>query len=582
MCGIAGGMSKTGHPPSDKILSALEAALRHRGPDGKGRHVADHVGLVHTRLAIIDPAEGAQPFVSTDGVAVVANGEIYNDLELRKDLNTSAYQTGSDNESILHLYLRYGTAFAKHLRGMYAVAVYDPRNKSLVLARDPFGIKPLYVADSPSGFWFASEPQALVSAGLIHSEENPTARDELLALQFTCGPETALRGIWRLSPGETFVVRDGQITERRRIASVASYVPAEPNPIEAFDRLWEDSIRTHRRSDVPYGVFLSGGTDSAAVVAAMAALEDRPVIAYTAGFVGGNFHDERDQAAVIAAAAGADHRPIEISATDFWTHLPAIVACMDDPVADYAIIPTYLLAKAAVKDVKVVLTGEGGDEVFAGYGRYRAGRRPWPFRKSPWSRNVLARAGVLREQSTKWRDSIASKEAALSDEPGSNLQKLQALDMAHWLPDDLLLKVDRCLMAHGVEGRVPFLDGPLAAFGFHLPDHDKIHGRLGKWTLRRWLSEKMPEALPFSRKRGFSVPVGHWIAHQGPALASLVSKQSGVAGCCDPAAVARMFNSLRPETAFPAWVLLFYALWHQCHILGLPHDGSVLDVLAQR
>ena len=155
MCGIAGGMSKTGHPPSDKILSALEAALRHRGPDGKGRHVADHVGLVHTRLAIIDQAEGAQPFVSTDGVAVVANGEIYNDLELRKDLNTSAYQTGSDNESILHLYLRYGTAFAKHLRGMYAVAVYDPRNKSLVLARDHFGIKPLYVADSPSGFWFA-------------------------------------------------------------------------------------------------------------------------------------------------------------------------------------------------------------------------------------------------------------------------------------------------------------------------------------------------------------------------------------------------------------------------------------------
>ncbi|MBT4739166.1 MAG: asparagine synthase (glutamine-hydrolyzing), partial [Rhodospirillaceae bacterium] len=404
-------MTKTGFQPQDQTLSKLTAALRHRGPDGEGLHVADKVGLIHTRLAIIDPEHGAQPFVANNSVALVANGEIYNDLDIRRDLVESAFRTGSDNESILHLYLRHGVAFAQHLRGMYAVALYDPRDKSLILARDPFGIKPLYIAEMPDGFWFSSEPQALVTAGVLVPEVNEQARDELLALQFSTGPETAFRGIKRVEPGETLVVRDGRIVDRSRLEPLSKEQFPHSNAVQTFETLWMDSVDAHRRSDVPYGVFLSGGIDSAAVMAAMARLEDRPVIAYTAGFAGGTVHDEREHAAAVANATQADHRAIEISPDVFWSYLPAMASCMDDPVADYAVVPTYMLAKAAAQDVKVVLTGEGGDEVFAGYGRYRASRRPWPFRKRPWSRHVFDRTGVLRQQPSEWRQTLAASES---------------------------------------------------------------------------------------------------------------------------------------------------------------------------
>jgi asparagine synthase (glutamine-hydrolysing) len=582
MCGIAGGMGKGGRPPNPDILGKFTDALQHRGPDGDGQHVADHVGLVHTRLAIIDLEHGNQPFVSSEGVTLVANGEIYNDLELRHDLADSAFQTGSDNESILHLYLKHGFEFAEKLSGMYAAALYDPRSKSLVLARDPFGIKPLYIAETDDGFWFASEPQALIAAGVVVAEENELARDQLLALQYTCGSETAFRNIKRVGPGETLIVRDGRIVNRLRVNPLQKPERVDGNSLSTFDGLWMNAVDRHRRSDTPYGLFLSGGVDSAAVLAAMVKLEDRPVVAYTAGFAGGDFHDERDHARVVAKAAGADHRAIEITAADFWSDLPAMVACMDDPVADYAIVPTYALAKVAKEDVKVVLTGEGGDEIFAGYGRYRAGRRPWPFRKKPWSRNSLGKANVLRRESETWREDINQSEREFKGNNWSNLQALQALDIAYWLPDDLLTKVDRCLMAHGLEGRVPFLDRDLAAFGFNCTDDDKIKGRLGKQVVRHWLANEMPEAQPYSKKRGFSVPVGHWIGQRGKALAPLVSKQAGVAAACDPEAVSSLFSNITAETAFPAWQLLFYALWHQVHVSGLPRNGSVFEVLSQR
>lgn len=582
MCGIAGGMGKDGRPPSPEILEKLTDALRHRGPDGDGQHVADHVGLVHTRLAIIDLEHGNQPFVSSEGVALVANGEIYNDLELRSDLTESAFQTGSDNESILHLYLKHGFEFAEKLSGMYAAVLYDPRSKSLVLARDPFGIKPLYTVETDDGFWFASEPQALIAAGVVIAEENEQARDQLLALQYTCGSETAFRNIRRVEPGETLIVRAGRVVNRLRMDPLLKRAPVDGSSAQTFDRLWINAVDRHRRSDTPYGLFLSGGVDSAAVLAAMAKLDDRPVVAYTAGFAGGDFHDERDQARVVAKAAGADHRAIEITAADFWADLPAMVACMDDPVADYAIVPTYALAKVAKEDVKVVLTGEGGDEIFAGYGRYRAGRRPWPFRKKPWSRNSLGKTNVLIRQPETWREDIDQAEQEFEANHWSKLQALQALDIAYWLPNDLLTKVDRCLMAHGLEGRVPFLDRDLAAFGFNSSDDDKIKGRLGKQIVRHWLAKEMPEAQPYSKKRGFSVPVGHWIGQQGKVLAPLVSKQVGVAAICNPEAVHKMFSNITSETAFPAWQLLFYALWHQVHVTGLPRNGSVFEVLSQR
>lgn len=582
MCGIAGGMTKTGRPVSGQILTVMQNSLRHRGPDGEGRYAAGPVGMVHTRLAIVDTVHGIQPFIADDGTVLVANGEIYNDLAIRADLADTIYKTGSDNESALHLYRRHGTDFARHLRGMFAMALFDPAEDRLVLARDPFGIKPLYVVETSDAFWFASEAQALLASGVIPRTENEGARNQLLALQYTCGVQTVFQGIVRLEPGETVVIKQGRPVERFRTDPLNGPGRDGQESLSEFNRLWMESVDLHRRADVPYGVFLSSGTDSASILTAMSQLSDRPVIAFTAGFSGTAVHDERDQASQLAKTVGAEHHSIEIGANDFWDYLPAIAGALDDPVADYAVVPTYLLAKEAAKSVKVVLTGEGGDEVFAGYGRYRSGRRPWPFRRRPWARHSLAKAGVLRDPPQHWRDDLAATEEQSENRHLTPLQRLQALDISHWLPNDLLTKVDRCLMAHGLEGRVPFLDGPLAAFGFGLPDNEKIQGRLGKRIVRRWLAVHRPESRPFERKRGFSVPVGEWIVAKGSQLAPLVAGQAGVAACCDSAAVEHLFRTTSAHKAFPAWILLFYALWHQCHIQGIDTVGTVFDVLAEQ
>ncbi len=568
--------------PPRETLQKLAAALHHRGPDGHAVHVKDATGLVHTRLAIVDLAGGAQPLIAEDGVALIANAEIYNDLDLRKQMRNAKFATGSDCESPLHLYRKVGENFATELRGMYAIAIYDPTKQQLVLARDPFGIKPLYFAQTKEGFCFASEPQALVAAGLIECDVNPGAVDELLALQFSSKPETAFQGIQRVAPGETLVIKGGEIIHRHLISAIPRPQVSklsEDEALKAFEQAWRDSIAVHRRADVPYGMFLSGGIDSTSVLAMMAAQEPRAVLAYTAAFPGTGVHDERMQARDVARAFKATHIEVEITPADFWQRLPEIVAAMDDPVADYAIIPSYLLAERAKADVKVILSGEGGDELLAGYGRYRAARRPWPFAKKPWNKNQLHQLGVLR-QSNNWRGSVDERERSLAAAGYRGLQASQAVDIQTWLPNDLLLKVDRCLMVHGIEGRVPFLDPVVAQAVFSLSDDLKIKDGLGKHILRKWLAAKLPQYPAFDRKRGFSVPVGEWIAAEGPRLASLVAGQPGVVELCYPEKVRALFaeNSAKHGTA--QWLLLFYALWHNRHILGRTSAGSVFDALA--
>lgn len=582
MCGIAGAMTKSGQSLPQDILFRMQDRLYHRGPDSKGHFVTDSVGLVHTRLSIIDTEGGRQPFEHPDGLILVANGEIYNDPDIRKLLKDEPFQTGSDNESALHLYNRYGLDFAQHIRGMYALALYDPAQDQLVLARDPFGIKPLYVAETSQALWFASEPQVLLNADVVPRAELGVIRDQLLGLQFTCGRQSIFQGIHRVAPGEVLVVKAGQIAERRNVPPFEAAGRSDIVSLDQFDQHWSDTVRVHRRSDVPYGAFLSSGTDSTAVLAAMASQEAKPVLTFTAGFAGGLVHDERARAQSVAAALGATHCSIEIGPKDFWANLPNMAAALDDPVADYAIVPTYLLAQEAAKSVKVVLTGEGGDEVLAGYGRYRAARRPWPLRKRVWSRHALERVGVLRESKTGWRDHIAETEQTLANNGLTKLQQIQHLDVTHWLPNDLLTKVDRCLMAHGVEGRVPFLDTQFAKFGFRLPDRQKVQNRHGKYVLRQWLQQRLPEADSFARKKGFSVPVGAWIADEGGRLGSLVARQSGILSVCQTDKTEALFRHASQKTALAVWVLLFYALWHQIHIRGVKPVGSVFDVLSER
>jgi asparagine synthase (glutamine-hydrolysing) len=412
------------------------------------------------------------------GAVLVANGEIYNDLEIRRQLADAHYQSKSDCESPLHLYRRKGLDFVDDLRGMYAIAIYDRATSKLVLTRDPFGIKPLYYAEYPGGMIFASEVQALLKTGLVAPKVRIEAATELVQLQFITGRRTIFEDINRVAPGETLSLRGGRIVGRRQKPALPEGTALEIDEAEALkllDGALMDSVAMHQRSDVPYGMFLSGGVDSSAILACMARLNDTPVRAFTAGFPGTAAADERESAKRVAKAAGADHVEIAVTESDFWRYLPAIAAAMDDPAADYAMLPTYLLAAEAAKELKVVLTGEGGDELFAGYGRYRSAlRSPLLGGRPMRRRGFLDGMGVLRDSSRHWRAGISAGERRLAAGDMTRLQQAQALDCADWLPNDLLVKLDRCLMAHGLEGRTPLLDPVIADLAFKLPDGLKI------------------------------------------------------------------------------------------------------------
>lgn len=584
MCGIAGIMTRNGTAPDPSLIEQFKRDLRHRGPDGDGIHAAGNLAMVQTRLAIIDLETGDQPLFEPGGAALIANGEIYNYLELREELSDVAFATHSDCEPPLYLYRRRGVEFASALRGMYALAIHDPAKDVLLLSRDPFGIKPLYYVEGPDYFAFASEPRALINAGLAKTELVPEHRDELLQLQFTCGRETIFRKVNRVQPGETLVVRNARVVERHRIAALQdTELPAQTieEALARLDAALEDSVRLHQRSDVPYGLFLSGGVDSSVVLAMMARLNDRPVRTYTVGFTGASVADERAHARALAELVKAEHTEIEFDEEDFWTLLPRIVADMDDPAADYAILPSWKLARTAAQDLKVVLSGEGGDELFAGYGRYRSLSRPWWMGgRSIRAKGTFDGKGVLRTDTTTWRDGITAAEVTAARSGRTRLQIAQATDCADWLPNDLLTKLDRCLMAHGLEGRTPLLDPAVASVAFNLPDELKVRDGLGKWLLRRWLERKMPEAKPFERKRGFTVPVGEWILKDGKRLGKLVANCPAIQEIAWTEAVARLFTSNGKRAGFAAWTLLFYALWHRHHVEGVDPSGSVLDVLS--
>ena len=591
MCGIAGLMTADGQAPDQRVLKILADALAHRGPDGRGMHVVGSVGLVQTRLAIIDLETGDQPLFAQsaqgNSAALVANGEIYNFIELRAGMGEVGFTTKSDCEPPLHLYLRHGIEYTRHLRGMYSIAIHDADRDRLVLSRDPFGIKPIYYIENETGFAFASEPQALIAAGLAAPVLRKGPPDELLQLQFTTGRATVFDGIERVLPGETIVVEKARIIERSQAGALPAEAPVPRGAADALDeldRVLNDSVGVHQRSDVPFAMFLSGGVDSSVLLAMMARLNERPVRAYTAGFPGTSARDERDHARAVAKATGADHVEVAFDEGDFWNLLPEIAAAMDDPAADYAVLPTYKLAQAVHADgLKVVLSGEGGDELFAGYGRYRTATRNWPLAKPMRRKGIFNGLGVLRDadKARSWRAGIAAAERTFDRTALTGLQMMQAIDCVDWLPHDLLTKLDRCLMAHGVEGRVPFLDARVAEFAFRLPDTLKVKRGLGKWILRRWLETGLPVSKPFAKKRGFTVPVGEWIASRGSQLGQLVAVQPGIIEVCQAGAVEKLFAAGGKKQGKAAWTLLFYALWHRRHILGKIPAGDVFETLAE-
>ena len=572
MCGIAGMMMREGLKPSTNQLEIMSSALEHRGPDAEGEILLDNVGLAHRRLSIIDLETGGQPMCDNEENYLIGNAEIYNYRELISGMTNVELKSKSDCEPPLHLYTRYGLDFVHHLRGMYAFAIYDKQRARLVLARDPFGIKPLYFVENTEGFFFASEVQALLKAGCAERKVSKALVSQLLNRQFVAGVETIFPKVKRVAPGELLVVEKGKIVQRhqRQALSHAPILVSSLSELErSLDRELSESIEFHQRSDVPYGLFFSGGIDSACILAEMVRRADRPVITYTAGFDAGSVTDETKHARNISESVGASYSEIRITCNDFWSELPNIAAALDDPCADYAIIPTYILARHAAKDVKVVLSGEGGDELFAGYGRYRRGLRPRWLGGRRSSQPFFSKLGVLAEGA-----SPSLPEGPEDGDFSTNLQTIQARDFANWLPNDLLLKLDRCLMAHGLEGRTPFLDPVLADFAFRLPDEAKLQCGRGKWLLRKWLSKRLPQAGAFSKKKGFTVPVREWMEAGGKNLGELVAAQPGVKEICRPGTVVPLFRYPGKRAGQAAWILLFFALWHRKHVLNLSPDGG--------
>ena len=575
MCGLAGAMTRDGRAPDPAMLDRLLAAIAHRGPDGQGRLVRGGVALLHARLAIVDLSTGDQPLFAGNA-ALVCNGEIYNNPELRAAMAATPFRTRSDCEPALWRYLADGDRFADALRGMYALAIDDADRGRLVLSRDPFGIKQLYYTSNDRGFFFASEPQALIAAGLVVPAVDARARAELLQVKFTTGAATIFAGIMRLLPGETLVVEGGAIVARYHRAALPE---GRPRPLagdglDALERVLLDSVTVHLRSDVPFGLFLSGGIDSAALLALMHRATGQRIHALTCGWDGVGV-DETAEAARLAEAQGAICERVAMGEADFWALAPRIAAAIDDPTADAAVLPSWMLGRAArAAGLKVTLCGEGADELFGGYARYRKQRAPWRWlSRPPRSRGVLGAVPAL----DGWRDGIAALETRLGA-GRSAVQAAQAADIAEWLPNDLLVKLDRCLMAHGVEGRTPFLDPAVAGFAFLLPDRHKVDLRFGKKLLRQWLARAFPEAGAFARKKGFKPPVGAWIAARADRLAPLLAAQPGVAAVLRPEEVAvRLAQAERASQ--PAWSLLFYGLWHSRHVLGLDPEGDVESVL---
>lgn len=549
MCGIAGVLG------DKESAEALIQPLQHRGPNGVRIEQGPNRSLAHARLSIIDLEGGWQP-LSAAGSTIIGNGEIYNYIELARDYQLDGkLHTGSDFEPLLHIYAQEGEAAFGRLRGMYAFCLIGADGRTW-LVRDPFGIKPLYAHVADGVARFASEPRVF---GAAHAR--PELMREVASLNYALAKETAWPGVYRLEPGEIAEFVDGELIPRRKREAIPrprAPISDEARALDALDAVLEDSVRVHQRSDVPYGLFLSGGVDSAAIATLMARLNERPVIAYTCGFDAPGARDERAQAEAVATALKLDWRETLFTEEDFWAIAPHVAWAMDDPVADYACLPTYKLAAAAKQSLTVVLTGEGGDELFGGYGRYRRALRPSWLGGRPAEPQVDSVLGG--DALNAWRRHVKTP-AGLTP-----LQQAQYRDIATWLPNDLLLKLDRCLMAHGLEGRTPFLDPEVAAFAFHLSDNLKVRGRFGKYLLRKWLERRCPAAEPWAKKKGFTVPVATWIAPRAGELAQSLAGVEAVRAACDAGTVRAIFTD--DAHAALRWPLLFLGLWGRIHTEG--------------
>ena len=615
MCGIAG-MLRFGGSPDPAVLAAMSSALAHRGPDSAGQAVYGPVGLAARRLAIIDLEGGDQPITTADGrITVVQNGEIYNYVELREELQRRGHRfsTRSDTEVLAHLYEEEGTAFLGRLRGMYAIALWDRAVDQLLLARDPFGIKPLYYRLTADGVSFASELTALTRDPSFPTELDGDALEALLTFNSIPAPLSIYQAARKLPAGHLMRCRRGDVAiecHARPAPALASEVAKEPleSLAETAQERLRDSVRAHLVADVPVGILLSGGVDSSMLTALAATESTERVSTFSIGFEESSFN-ELPLARQVAERYGTDHHELVLR-PDAAELLSKIAAAFDEPFADSSAIPTYLVSQLASDHVKVVLSGEGGDELFGGYETYVAdvlaqwvgpaaralrplverlptgsGRVPLDYKAKRFVRaahlpplerhhgwkeifSTDARADLLRTQARPAFDPVALYRERFGQTQGSELlARLQDVDIGIYLTDDLLVKTDRMSMAHSLEARVPFLDHVVAELALALPTHAKVRGTAKKRVLRRAARSLLPTSVTTAGKRGFSIPAADWL--RGPlgefARDVLAPDRVRREGYFEPNRVTALLDAHvrgREDLSRQLWCLMSFSLWH--------------------
>ena len=640
MCGIAGELRLTaGERASAERVRAMCDVMVHRGPDSFGEFTQGEVGLGMRRLAIVDVAGGRQPLGNEDGtVQVVCNGEIYNAPTLTKMLLARGHtlKTRSDVEVIAHCYEEYGTDFARHIEGMFSLALWDAKTHRLVLGRDRIGQKSLYVAERGDRLFWGSEAKCLLAAG-VEPTLDPQALHDYLSLGYVAGPASMFAGVAQLPPGTIMIAEPGRGRPRvERYWSLAGHVPTSraglPRTADAWGdelvRTLRDSVASHLMSDVPLGVFLSGGVDSGTIVALMHELGVAPIRTFTIGFEEKSF-SETDTAREVATRYGTEHHEL-IVRPDAITLLPKLVRHFDEPFADSSAIPVWYVSELARRHVTVVLSGEGGDEMLAGYETYRArklaalyARLPRPIgevlvpavvRRLPvshakvsfdykakrfvtgaylspaaghlWWKTILdedAKAALYGADAPLGLEPTARLFEALYDESdGEELDRLQYVDGLLYLPGDILVKVDRMSMAHSLEARVPFLDRPVMELSRRIPRELRLHGLTTKYLLKRAMATRLPASVVGGKKRGFNVPMPAWLAGELREFMqdTLSPSRLRAQGIFDPAAVGRLMDQhVRREVdhSRALWTLLVFATWME-DVVGVGRQAAARAV----
>jgi asparagine synthase (glutamine-hydrolysing) len=639
MCGITGFADRAvpgGWAPrsdtaaADRVeLHRMCAAIRHRGPDDEGVHLEPGVGLGMRRLSIIDLATGHQPIHNEDSrVWVVFNGEIYNYRALRDELVSCGHRfaTASDTETIVHAFEQWGESAFARLRGMFAIALWDRRHETLWLARDRVGIKPLHYAVAGDRLYFGSEIKSLLEVDRVRPSLDLESLDHYLSFLYTPGDTSIFSGVHKLPPGHALRWHRGDLQIRPYWELPAQELPlSEEAAVEGLRQVLREAVRSHLMSEVPLGAFLSGGVDSSVVVGLMAEAMDRPVRTFSIGFDDPAF-DELEHARAVAKHFGTDHHEFVVK-PDALAIVDDLIAAFDEPFGDSSAIPTWYVSEMARRHVTVVLSGDGGDELFGGYDRYLPHRRVAAFDRWappgarqvasavwPWlphgttGKNFLRRVG--RPNTGRYLDEIGYfqrdekqalftadvRQAMVNVDAEARLARhfarflalpwnaqMMAFDIHTYLPEDILTKVDRMSMAHSIESRVPLLDNDVIDFAARLPASLKIQNGRRKHVLKLAAADILSPEVLNRRKQGFGVPVGGWFKGDLREFFSdvLFSTRTSQRGYFEPQFIQRLMRehlSGRRDHTLRLWGLVVFELWHRLYLDARPQSPSLPGV----